>query len=290
MAKLMAKLTFSGHEKFHCRQFWLKKGYDFLCAGRRFTDDDAVVALGVGKNMVNSIRFWLKAFDLVDDNEQPNDFARFLFGENGRDPYLEDEGSLWLLHYRLISSANVSIYSLFFNEFRKKRIEFQKDHLLAFLKRQCDEQSAAISENSLSADIDVLIKTYLRPKGKTRDIEDDFSGLLIDFALLQDISSGHETWYAVESKERETLPVEIFLYAILEQASGQSVSFRDLLNGENSVGLVFAMNESGVMKKIQEALALFPSQLVFSDDAGIRELQFKEPLDKEALLRGYYDN
>ena len=286
----MAKLTFSGHEKFHCRQFWLKKGYDFLCAGRRFTDDDAVVALGVGKNMVNSIRFWLKAFDLVDDNEQPNDFARFLFGENGRDPYLEDEGSLWLLHYRLISSANVSIYSLFFNEFRKKRIEFQKDHLLAFLKRQCDEQSAAISENSLSADIDVLIKTYLRPKGKVRDIDDDCSGLLIDFALLQDISSGHEAWYAVESKERDTLPVEIFLYAILDQASGQSVSFRDLLNGENSVGLVFAMNESGVMKKIQEALALFPSQLVFSDDAGIRELQFKEPLDKEALLHDYYRN
>jgi len=286
----MAKLTFSGHEKFHCRQFWLKKGYDFLCAGRRFTDDDAVVALGVGKNMVNSIRFWLKAFDLVDESEQPNAFARFLFDENGRDPYLEDEGSLWLLHYRLISRANASIYPLFFNEFRKKRIEFQKDHLLAFLKRQCDEQSAAISENSLSADIDVLIKTYLRPKGKVRDIEDDFSGLLIDFALLQDISSGHETWYAVESKERETLPVEIFLYAILEQASGQSVSFRDLLNGENSVGLVFAMNESGVMKKIHEALALFPTQLVFSDDAGIRELQFKEPLDKEALLKGYYDN
>lgn len=286
----MAKFSFSGHEKFHCRQFWLKKGCDFLCAGRRFTDDDAVVALGVGKNMVNSIRFWLKAFDLVDEQEQPNAFARFLFGENGRDPYLEDEGSLWLLHYRLISRANASIYPLFFNEFRKKRIEFMKDHLLTFLKRQCDEQNAAISENSLSADIDVLIKTYLRPKGKVRDIEDDFSGLLIDFALLQDISSGHETWYAVESKERETLPVEIFLYAILDQASGQSVSFRDLLNGENSVGLVFAMNESGVMKKIQEALALFPSQLVFSDDAGIRELQFKEPLDKEALLKGYYDN
>ena len=164
-----------------------------------------------------------------------------------------------------------------------------KDHLLAFLKRQCDEQNTAISDNSLRADIDVLIKTYLRPKAKVRDIEDDFSGLLIDFALLQEISAGHEAWYTVESKERETLPTEIFLYAILDQASGQSVSFRDLLNGNNSVGLVFAMNESGVMQKIQAALAMFPSQLVFSDDAGIRELQFKEPFVKEALLQRYYE-
>ena len=60
----MAKMTFSGHEKFHCRQFWLKKGYNFLLRGDQFTDDDVMVKLGVGKNMVGSIRYWLKAFDL----------------------------------------------------------------------------------------------------------------------------------------------------------------------------------------------------------------------------------
>ncbi|MGE0086255.1 MAG: DUF4007 family protein [Desulfococcaceae bacterium] len=61
----MIKFSFSGHEKFHCRQFWLKKGYDFLTAGKNFSDDDAVVALGVGRNMANSIRYWMKVFDLV---------------------------------------------------------------------------------------------------------------------------------------------------------------------------------------------------------------------------------
>ncbi len=52
----MSNLYFSGHEKFHCRQFWLKKGYDFVQAGHKFSDKDAVVDLGVGKNMVGSIR------------------------------------------------------------------------------------------------------------------------------------------------------------------------------------------------------------------------------------------
>lgn len=56
------RYSFSGHESFYCKSLWLKKGYDFLTEGRSFLDEDAVVRLGVGKNMVTSIRYWLKAF------------------------------------------------------------------------------------------------------------------------------------------------------------------------------------------------------------------------------------
>ena len=48
---------------------WLKKGYDYWVDRNRFTDPDAVVKLGVGKNMVQSIRFWLRAFGLLNDDE-----------------------------------------------------------------------------------------------------------------------------------------------------------------------------------------------------------------------------
>ena len=59
---LGVKFTFSGHDSFQCRHLWLKKGFDFVKSGKSFSDEDAVVILGVGKNMVNSIRFWMKAF------------------------------------------------------------------------------------------------------------------------------------------------------------------------------------------------------------------------------------
>ena len=49
------KFTFSGHETFHCRQLWLKKGYDFVKNGNKFTDNESVVLLGVGKNMVSAL-------------------------------------------------------------------------------------------------------------------------------------------------------------------------------------------------------------------------------------------
>jgi hypothetical protein len=287
----MGKLSFSGHEKFHCRRFWLKKGYDFLNAGKKFSDDDAVVALGVGKNMVNSVRYWMKAFDLVDEQEQPNETAHYIFGENGKDPYLEDIGTCWLLHYHLVTKGKASLYSLFFNEFRKERVEFTKEQLLGFLRRKCEETGSSVSLNSLGADIDVFIKTYLRPKGKIRNIEDEFSALLIDFDLVQVFDkSGNELWYKIESKEREDIPLEIILFSILDQKSGDSVSFRDMLNRENSPGMVYAMNESGLMSKIQDIVMRFQDQTVFSDDAGIRELQFRKKIDKHTVLDTYYEN
>ena len=52
------RYSFSGHESFPCKSMWLKKGYDYLVGHNKFTDPDAVVKLGVGKNMVQSIRFW----------------------------------------------------------------------------------------------------------------------------------------------------------------------------------------------------------------------------------------
>ena len=86
------RYTFSGHETFPCRNLWLKKGYDFAVDGD-FNAPGAVVSLGVGKNMVSSIRYWLKVFGMTKD-DQPTELARHLFADNGWDPFCEDELTL----------------------------------------------------------------------------------------------------------------------------------------------------------------------------------------------------
>ena len=102
----MDKLRFSGHETFIARTFWPKKGYDFIKQGGKFSSEDSVVELGVGKNMVLSINFWMKALGLIDEStNELTPFSHFLFDdETGVDPYLEDIGSIWLLHYFLIKT------------------------------------------------------------------------------------------------------------------------------------------------------------------------------------------
>ena len=91
------RYCFSGHESFPCKSMWQKKGYDYLVEHNKFTDLGAVVKLGVGKNMVQSIRFWLRAFDLLNDDEA-TEIAHYLFDErDGREPYAEDNATQWIL-------------------------------------------------------------------------------------------------------------------------------------------------------------------------------------------------
>ena len=59
-------VAFGRHESFPLRFAWIAKGLGALRENPRvFTGEDATVVLGVGKNMVSSIRYWLQAASLV---------------------------------------------------------------------------------------------------------------------------------------------------------------------------------------------------------------------------------
>ena len=75
-----SKFVFSGHESFPCKTLWLKKGYDFVAQGKDFNSPEAVIDLGVGKNMVASIRYWLKVFGVC-RNDQRTWLGDYLFND-----------------------------------------------------------------------------------------------------------------------------------------------------------------------------------------------------------------
>jgi hypothetical protein len=67
--------------------------------------DEAIAELGVGKNMVESIGYWMRAFQLVEpDSSKPTEIGSKLFSARGYDPYLEDEATIWLLHWLLVTN------------------------------------------------------------------------------------------------------------------------------------------------------------------------------------------
>ena len=45
--------------------------------GGNFNASDAVIALGVGKNMVSSIRYWLKVFG-ISNQDEPSRIADYI--------------------------------------------------------------------------------------------------------------------------------------------------------------------------------------------------------------------
>ena len=91
---------FGWHEKFPLRYGWLSKGFHaFSDIPRIFQSDSATVQLGVGSNMVKSIRNWLLATQMIREKGKSVDkstIGDFLLDkELGVDPYLEDEGTIW---------------------------------------------------------------------------------------------------------------------------------------------------------------------------------------------------
>ena len=94
--------------------------------GGNFNASDAVIALGVGKNMVSSIRYWLKVFG-ISNQDEPSRIADYLFDESeGVDKYIESLGTLWLLHYLLVSLKEATLYHITFVQFQKERKVFER--------------------------------------------------------------------------------------------------------------------------------------------------------------------
>jgi hypothetical protein len=287
--KQAVRFTFSGHDSFQCRQLWLKKGYDYVCEGKNFNDEDSVVQLGVGKNMVSSIRFWLKAFNIIDNKDMPTEFGKRLFDdENGYDPFLEDEASLWLLHYQLVKNGFASIYSIIFNEFRKEKLFFNKETFVNYVKRIGESNTDLnFNENTVGKDFIVFTNLY-KNDPESKDVEDSFSGILSEIELLKTTGKGKEEQFYIDNTERDNLPEAVVLFTILDNSTyGNSISLNSLEFDLNSPGSVFALNRSGLMNKISGIVSEF-KDITFTDQAGIKELQFKKKLEAFTILDTYY--
>ncbi len=283
------KYTFSGHDSFQCRQLWLKKGYDYVQEQKSFNDEDAVVKLGVGKNMVAAIRYWMKAFNIINNKDIPTEFGKRLFDEEvGYDPYLEDEASLWLLHYQLVKTELASIYSIVFNEFRKEKLFFTRETFLNYLKRlQESDAEISFNENTVAKDFNVFVNTY-KADNQSNDVEDSFSGILSEINLLKTIGKGKDEQFQIENNERDNLPAVVILYSILDNPSySNSISLNSLEFDSNSPGSIFALNRIGLVNKINEVVQK-NSGITFTDHAGIKELQFKNKPNAYLILDEYY--
>ena len=281
------KYVFSGHESFPCRMLWPTKGYDYVVGGNNFNDPDSVVLLGVGKNMVSSIRYWLKALGLF-EQDNATDIANFLFdSEHGKDRYIESLGTLWLLHFLLVVTQEATLYNIMFLRYQKERKVFDKEQVLNFVKRLMteDDKQKQFNANTIGKDFNVLTQNYVQPS-KPKSYE-DYSSLLIDLNIIRYDQSDKMFAFNIEGKR--TVPLEIFLYAVLKiKGNDRTVSYDTLQN----VGLVFCMTDMEVIEMLRRIDREYSECVQYSDNAGIRQLLFKEtdkiePID---LLNRYYEN
>lgn len=263
---------------------WLKKGYDYIVEENRFTDEDAVVKLGVGKNMVSSIKFWLKAFGMLDSENHLTNIAHYLFNsENGKDPYAEDNFTFWLLHYALLETGVASIYKLLFIELQREKREFDKEIALNFIRRLCNnpEQKSVFNENTVKKDVRVFFQNYLAPNNPKSN--EEYASILISLGLIRE-QDGIYSFTEVTSEQVH--PIVIY-YALLSIAGeDKTISFDKL----QELSLLFCMPMPVFLSVVRSLSERYPNELVYTDNSGIKNVQLLNKLSKEDVLNRYYMN
>lgn len=255
-----------------------------------------MVKLGVGKNMVSSIRYWAHAFNLIEQQlrggpETPTSLGTNLLGTNGWDPYLEDAGTLWLLHWQLVRDTDkTSTWHLAFSRFGKET--FSRVDLLEWLQKFIDPiPHIRATTNTLKRDVDVFIRTYLPSSRKTAKFaEDSFDSPLVELGLLHEIDADT---YRFSRSARPTLSDLIFTYALvdywdLRAADQRTLGFETLLHGKGSPGMAFKLTENALAERLERLAPEFGIR--FDDTAGMRQLlRTADALpEKDKILAHYY--
>lgn len=287
--------VFANHETFHPRFGWLKKGFDAVQGDPGiFLEDDAPVRLGVGKNMVRSIRYWCTAYKIIDKNNSTTKLGRQLLGDNGWDPYLEDPASLWLLHWNLLKpTCEAAAWYYIFNIFR--RLEFTKGDILAGLNEYVTNFNKNIAESSFVKDINCILRMYVAQELNINSpSEDSIDCPFNELGLIRNFGKNYQ--FKVGAKTN--LPPEIIVAACLEYAAWinqdknqvKTINIPSLLYEEGSPGMVFKLTENILCASI-ETVAKNLNSLIFSDTAGLIQLTFTEEPDALAqeILEQYYN-
>lgn len=297
---------FSGHQTFPLRYGWLYKYYQ-VSQFENFsslTTDDLMVEWGVGKNMVEGLKYWADRVGIYDQNDEnmvSNEYSQI----DQHDAHLENINSIWLIHWLLCRNVSeLTAYRVFFNFYNGQKVD--KTSLFVFVKElfesrqfEANTKKKSIlqlpSEGTVSKDLSTFFLTYATKKsGKVS--EDSFSSPLSELGLLKQFD---KQTYLCELEERNSLSDEVFTYALLDYFASlaselnpvTTMSFESFLIGEGSPARVFRMSQSEVEIRLESTSKLTSGKVGWTDTQGLRQIQIKDSTvleNKDTFLAKIY--
>ena len=303
-----AKPTFARHETFHPRYGWFRKAHAFVADNPQvFGAPDAPVRIGVGKNMVRAIRFWGLAAKLIEEDQQssnrrlpgfvPTSMGHSLFGDEGWDQYMEDPGTLWLLHWLLMAPpCLLPVWWLAFNEFHA--VEFSEDDLLPAVTAQLEATQGwgVPHPSSVGKDITALLRTYApaeQSSGRT-GFDDRLDCPLRELNLVG--RSPATKRYRFRLGPKPGLPPAILTYAALDHAArtragGHEVTISRLAHEPGAPGRAFKLTEGELLTAMKPTVDETES-LRLSTTIGSIHLSWSQAPGKIArqILDDYFDS
>lgn len=267
-----------------------------------FCREDALVILGVGKNMVDSIRHWCEVTQLVEEDRgsgkrgaaalRVSDFGIRLLSKDGWDPFLEDDASLWLIHWLLATNPFIgTAWQLLFSRYH--RPDFTRREFTNYIHDFAEKEEIKVSDSVLTRDVDCLIRTYVAGAGSKKKavVEESFACPLLQLNLVQPSPDGE--LYRFDIGPKPSLPAAVFAYALHDHFEGgenrsQTMSIQECLYGEGSPGQVFKLDENSLIAYIEELEDAMEGIVALDETAGLKQIYRRQSFDPNEVLDEYY--
>ncbi|SDF13057.1 Protein of unknown function [Mucilaginibacter pineti] len=308
------KFRFSGHESFPCRYTWLPKAYQAISTDPEIFSNDnaAMVTLGVGKNMVKSIRFWIQAFGIAkpatgQPGLEPTELGHLIFGPDGFDPFLEDTQTLWLLHYKLSSIKDDPLFAWYFLLYRWSKPQFSRSEVLSQFTKESEQMERPLADFTKDQHFDIFLHSYVpvRSKKTNEVLEDSLDCPLneLQFILpggerLSDDGGRLEPLYEFNNENGQQISDQLFVYCLFDNwrnfhAAEQTISFREISSSPCSIGQVFRLNEPELRNRLEHISAVSAGLFEFVSSASVPRLiktgEFSDQT-QQTLLNTMYRN
>ncbi len=283
-------MRFGGHQTFHLRDSWLHKGIDLLKnEGDIFANTEkAMQSLGVGSNMVSSIKFWLEAVGFVDPNATKGlKLTSLALMLSKYDPYFERMGTAWLIHYKLASNEEyASTWFWFFNKFGVS--EFSLESAQQLLTRYISSAGRKVNSNTLGRDLNTFIRTYLfSDEDKSETPENSYASPLAILHLLEK----HDSGFRLLKPAVDSIPIPVFGVILIEfwRTIGEPAEFRfeELQSKDCSPGKVLNLDQEANLEILNRLVEKYPKWFSYKKSGGFFTVKVRSA-ETQALLKDYY--
>ncbi|MGA2264431.1 MAG: DUF4007 family protein [Acidobacteriota bacterium] len=299
----------SGHESFPFRYPWLPKAVRFLAKDSRFfTDEDnAMVELGVGKNMVRAIRFWSLAAGMASSlakngGHEVTPLGRSLLGPDGEDQYLEDIRTLWLIHWLLSTNHDAPLLAWDFLLNRWHEPDLVPSACLKALQREAGKQDDALSLVTLEQHFNTFLHTYVPTRGRKGEVlEDNLDCPLVELELIRrvgerelDRSSGkHEIIYAFDREEKPAITPGLFAYCLSlfweqRHQTEATLPLSEVAHGHSSPGRVFQLPEEDIRTRLESLERTTEGLFTYTESTQVPLVKRNARPDPTRLLEQVY--
>jgi hypothetical protein len=253
----------------------------------------SMVRYGVGKNMVHSMHHWAELCGVAKGSHDASKVSLTDFGRRvvaDRDPYLEEAGTIWALHWRVATSPSLATtWYWMFNGYPSPL--FDARSAVDSIRAAASAHGWRVpSEGTLARDVDCFVRCYTVSRAKKGVLTED--SLECPFAELELVQPAPERGvFEFQRGPKPSLPDAVFAFSLAEfcqEIATDTIGFEHVAHAPGSPGRVFKLDEASVSERLERIAEVSDGAFRWIDTAGLRQLQRVrpdlEPL--ELLLRG----